>query len=159
MPSHTHRIHNRFKLPFFVVCFLAGAALAIAGATMGHPEWVFPGAVAALVSVPPIWVILRRRGNPWWMRSPFDPPQADARGPASRSRDEAPAPATRNGRGDRARAIFILAGSLGFVVVGIALVAVGAVKGRSDAVVIGALCVAFFGFGGWIGLAALRGSL
>ena len=69
----SRRIHNRFKLPFFIACSVAGTLMAVYRAPGGHWELVVPGGLAALGSLVPIWVIVTGRGNPWWMRSPLDP--------------------------------------------------------------------------------------
>lgn len=73
MTGQPRRMHNRFKLPFFIACLVLGILVAVYGATSGRWGLVAPGAVAALGSVAPIWVIVTGRGNPPWMRSPLDP--------------------------------------------------------------------------------------
>lgn len=73
MIDRAPRVHNRFKLPFFIVCVVLGVLAAVYGATNGHWALVVFGVISALGSLIPLWVILTGRGNPWWMRSPLDP--------------------------------------------------------------------------------------
>lgn len=69
--------NNRLKLPFFVICLLAGAGLIVDGATTGRPVILALGLVGVVAALPPIWVIRSGR-NPWWIRSPLDgPPRSD----------------------------------------------------------------------------------
>jgi hypothetical protein len=56
--------HNRFKLPWFALCAVAGVVFLATGSYM-------PGAIVLLSSVIAIGVILSGR-NPWWLRSPLD---------------------------------------------------------------------------------------
>ena len=79
MTGQPQRVHNRFKLPFFIGCVVLGTLAAVYGATSGHWGLVVPCALAALASLVPIWMIVAGRGNPSWMRSPLDPdPPSDS---------------------------------------------------------------------------------
>lgn len=154
MTGDEPRVHNRFKLPFVVVCFLGGIALVVGGVVAGYPGLVVPGAVAVLGAAPVIWVIVTGRGNPWWMRSPLDPsPAGESSGLVSEAR------AFLNGRGGRVLAGFVLLVSVGFVLAGTFLVVKGAVTGRGFFIFVGAVGAVFFGTGAWIGAAILRRSV
>lgn len=150
------QLHNRYKLPFFTVCLVTGAVMAIGGAITGLKGLVITGVSVAVASVVPISVIVRGKGNPSWMRSRFDPPQGGGAGGSAQPRQR-----TLGGseRGERTRIVLALAGSVGFVLVGIGLLAYGAVTQRWDTLLAGALGVVFFGACAWIGAAYLRGSL
>jgi hypothetical protein len=50
-----------------------GTFAVVYGAASNDWGFIVPGALAALGSLVPIWMILSGRGNPWWMRSPLDP--------------------------------------------------------------------------------------
>ena len=73
MTNQPQQLHNRWKLPMFVVFGLLAAALAIYGAATDQWGLVVVATLAAVGTLAPIWVILTGRGNPWWMRSPLDP--------------------------------------------------------------------------------------
>jgi hypothetical protein len=152
--------HHRFKLRFFVVCFAGGTVLAVGGVLTGALGLVIPGAAAALGSLPPIWVIATGRGNPWWVRSPLDragPAEGSATNSASGpSGIGASVSATR---ARRAKFGLVLAGSAGFVLTGVALVAVGVLRDRPDLVFVGAVGCVFFGACAWLALAVLRGKI
>ncbi len=153
MSDSKPQIHNRFKLPMFLVSMVAGAVLLTVGVITGHPELVPPGAVIFVVAIAGIFIIATRRGNPWWMRSDFDPPATSASAKDSESDDRAPVAAASR---DRGRYIFAFAGSVAFVLAGIALVGFGAAMKRWNAVGVGVATILVFGTFAWIGLSALR---
>jgi hypothetical protein len=150
--------HNRLKLPFFLVCLACGAAMAIGGAITGVRGLIVPGAVAAAASLIPIWVIVKGRGNPWWLRSASDPPPLDDASSASRPADSNRGPRVRNDTGGRLRYRLALVGAVGFVLMGVALVVAGVVAGRGDLVLVGALGCLFFGACGGMLFVAMRGA-
>lgn len=159
MNDDTPRGHHPFKVRFFLICLVGGIALAIGGALTGALGLVIPGAVAALCSLPPIWVIATGRGNPWWMRSPLDPGPAEGSRTDSASRHRRMGASATATREQRLKFRLVLAGSVGFVLAGLALVAVGVVRHRPDVVFVGAVCCVFFGTCAWVALAALRGRI
>jgi hypothetical protein len=128
---------------------------------------VAPGAIAAVGSLPPIWIIVTGRGNPWWMRSPLDRPAGDDVTGRSQVQDATPARASTGVSQHRATGVsqhrakygLVSVLSLGFVVAGIALIVIGASTHRWDRVFVGALGCFFFGACAWIGLSLLRRSV
>jgi hypothetical protein len=57
--------HNKFKLPFFIVCAVLSGALAIDGIFVALNLGVLG---LSLISV----VVILSRQHPWWLRSKFD---------------------------------------------------------------------------------------
>ena len=146
MEHDGQRVHNRFKLPFFLVCVVTGVAMIIGGAATGLVGLIAPGVIAVIGSLPPLWVIATGRGNPGWMRSRLDSAAASVN-----DRDGS-RPA------DRGKYRLVLAGSVCFVVAGIALIAVGAATKRWDRVFVGAVGILFFGACAWFAVSLLRRS-
>jgi hypothetical protein len=70
-------LHNRFKLPVACGFTALGVLVAVFGVATGRWALTVIGALAAAGSVASIITIFRGR-NPWWIRSPFDPPQPPA---------------------------------------------------------------------------------
>jgi hypothetical protein len=159
MRQGNQRVHNRFKLPFLLVCLATGTGMAIGGAMTGLVGLVAPGAIAAVASVAPLWVISTGRGNPWWMRSPLDPSADDDAGDGPRLAGRKPVGASTAESEHRAKYGFLSVIAVGFVVAGVALIVIGATTSRWDKVFVGALCCLFFGACAWIGLALLRRSV
>jgi hypothetical protein len=147
------QVHHRFKLPFFVVVVVSGTMMAGGGMLTGLYGLVVPGVVAVLLTVPPIWMIATGRGNPWWMRSPLDPAldEPDAVGARQPGGGSSARPESR------AKWALVLAGSAGFVVIGVALIVIGAARSRWDEVFIGALSCVVFGACSFFALVLLRG--
>lgn len=149
--------HNRLKLPWFLVCFASGTVMVVGGALTGIAGLVIPGAFVAVASLPPIWVIVRGRGNPWGMRSPLDPSSGKNAAEVGGTRDRTSVRADTSRQ--RVKYGFVLAGAVGFVLIGVALIAVGVATSRPRDVFVGALGCLFFGACAWFALAFLRGSV
>lgn len=152
-------LHNPYKLRFWLILLLGGLALCIGGPLTGAAGVAVPGAVMGLASLAPLWVIMHGRTNPWWMRSPFDPGAEGARARNPEMETNLAVRAARGERGPRAVYGVAIAGAVVFVIAGVVLIVEGLSSGRGYAVLIGAVCILFFGGGAWIAMSMMRGSL
>jgi hypothetical protein len=69
----SERPNNRYKGPFLLLIGAVGLFDLIVALIAGGPWWVIVlGLLVFGVSLL-LWRIVRRGGNPWWLRAPFDP--------------------------------------------------------------------------------------